>query len=82
MLTWVSPGLPYPDNLALASQLEELVRANGAVPATIGVLDGVARVGLTGLQMQQLLDPGQSSHTLKVSRRDLGFICAKVRLGL
>ncbi|KAJ6113796.1 hypothetical protein N7523_007113 [Penicillium sp. IBT 18751x] len=51
-------GFPYPDNIALASLLESVVRVNGGVPATIGVLGGL-----------------QKSSALKVSRRDLGYIC-------
>lgn len=63
-------GFPYPDNLALASRLEFLVRQNGAVPATIGILDGVARVGLGPAELDRLVS---SPNTLKISRRDFAF---------
>ena len=66
-------GFPYPDNLSLASKLESLVRINGGVPATIGVLDGVARVGLGADELVRLVSSAGSAGTLKVSRRDLGF---------
>ena len=66
-------GFPYPDNLSLASRLESLVRINGAVPATIGILEGVARVGLGADELLRLVSSAESATTLKVSRRDLGF---------
>ncbi|KXT00881.1 hypothetical protein AC578_977 [Pseudocercospora eumusae] len=67
-------GFPYPENLALASRLESLVRINGAVPATIGILEGVARVGLGADELMRLISEPGSPHLLKVSRRDLGFV--------
>ncbi|WPH04814.1 Hypothetical protein R9X50_00771100 [Acrodontium crateriforme] len=63
-------GFPYPDNLALASRLESLVRINGGVPATIAILDGVARVGLGADELVRLVS---SPGALKISRRDFGF---------
>lgn len=66
-------GFPYPQNLALATNLEQLVRKNGGVPATIGVLDGVARVGFTPKDLDQLVSLPSSPSLLKVSRRDIGF---------
>jgi pseudouridine-5'-phosphate glycosidase/pseudouridine kinase len=73
------PGFPYPDNIALASLLESVVRRNGGVPATIGVLNGVARVGLDPEEMIELASAAQASKTvLKVSRRDIGYICGMV----
>lgn len=67
-------GFPYPDNLALASRLESLVRLNGGVPATIGILGGVARVGLGADELMRLVSSAGSSDTWKLSRRDLGFV--------
>lgn len=67
-------GVPYPQNSALATSLESIVRSVGAVPATIGVLDGIARVGLTEEELLRLTASSQSPDTLlKVSRRDLAF---------
>ncbi|KAM3413494.1 Pseudouridine-5'-phosphate glycosidase [Cercospora zeina] len=63
-------GFPYPDNLALASKLESLVRLNGGVPATIGILEGVARVGLGADELVRLVAAPAS----KISRRDFGFV--------
>ena len=68
-------GFPYPDNIALASHLESVVRTNGGVPATVGILDGVARVGLDAEELIRLAGASGRSDTLKVSRRDLGFAC-------
>lgn len=66
-------GFPYPDNLSLASRLESLVRVNGGVPATIGVLDGVARVGFAADELGRLVSSAGKPETLKISRRDFGF---------
>ncbi|KAK5119494.1 hypothetical protein LTR85_007594 [Meristemomyces frigidus] len=68
-------GFPYPDNLSLASRLESLVRVNGGVPATIGILDGIARVGMSAEGLIQLVSSAGKPGLLKVSRRDLGFVC-------
>jgi len=68
-------GFPYPDNIALATHLESVVRSNGGVPATVGILDGVARVGMDADEITRLAGSSGRSDTLKVSRRDLGFAC-------
>ncbi|KAL4974501.1 Indigoidine synthase A like protein-domain-containing protein [Aspergillus desertorum] len=68
-------GFPYPESVALASLLETVVRANGAVPATIGILNGVARVGLLADELIELASRAEKKDALKVSRRDLGYIC-------
>ncbi|KAL4901919.1 hypothetical protein BDW74DRAFT_68151 [Aspergillus multicolor] len=68
-------GFPYPESVALASLLETVVRANGAVPATIGVVRGVARVGLAADELIGLASRAEKKDALKVSRRDLGYIC-------
>jgi pseudouridine-5'-phosphate glycosidase len=70
-------GFPYPDNLALASRLESLVRLNGGVPATIGIIDGVPKVGLGADDLIRLVSSSSDAGNLmKVSRRDLAFACA------
>ncbi|WP_175408042.1 pseudouridine-5'-phosphate glycosidase [Streptomyces sp. TRM64462] len=66
--TIIAHGLPRPRNLAVAEELEGLVRAGGAVPATIAVLDGVPRIGLDKAQLERVAgDPGMR----KLGRRDL-----------
>ncbi len=56
--TLIAHGLPYPDNLELAREVEGLVRREGAVPATIGVIGGVPKVGL-GPQELKLMSTGE-----------------------
>ncbi|KAL1955358.1 hypothetical protein VTO42DRAFT_8640 [Malbranchea cinnamomea] len=69
-------GFPYPENVALASRLESIVRSAGGVPATIGILNGVARVGLEPNELTELASSAfHGKDLLKVSRRDLGYIC-------
>lgn len=68
--TILSHGLPPGRNRKVAERLETAVRDAGAVPATIAVLDGKARVGLTADQLDHVCDP--ASGLVKLSRRDLG----------
>ncbi|KAI9673924.1 MAG: hypothetical protein M1817_002130 [Caeruleum heppii] len=68
-------GFPYPENVGLASHLESAVRVNGGIPATIGVLDGVARVGMSAEELISLTASAGKVTTMKLSRRDLGYIC-------
>lgn len=58
--------------------LETVVRLNGGVPATIGVLNGVARIGLSPDELIELASTAEKGNALKVSRRDLGCICGMV----
>ncbi|RDW85171.1 hypothetical protein BP6252_02761 [Coleophoma cylindrospora] len=67
-------GFPHPDNTALALQLESVVRANGGVPATIGILDGKAHVGLTSDEILRITEAAGDKATMKISRRDLPYI--------
>lgn len=71
-------GFPYPDNVVLASLLESVVRKNGGVPATVAVFNGVARVGLDAEEIIEVAASAQTKSALKVSRRDLGYICGLV----
>ena len=52
--TLVTHGLPHPDGIRVAGELEEAVRQRGAVPATIGILDGSIRVGLSSHELERL----------------------------
>lgn len=74
----IKPGFPYPENIALAQLLESVVRENGGVPATIGILGGIARVGMTAEDIVELASTAEKKTALKVSRRDLGYICGLV----
>jgi pseudouridine-5'-phosphate glycosidase len=72
--TVISHGLPYPHNIQLALRLEEIVRAGGAAPATIGIIAGEIIVGLDRGQIEHLATaPG----VRKVSRRDLPIVVAR-----
>ncbi len=55
------------------------MRKNGAFPATIGVLNGIARVGFKPKELTELAMSAGKSDTMKLSRRDLGYICGLVR---
>ncbi|TVY75630.1 Pseudouridine-metabolizing bifunctional protein [Lachnellula suecica] len=67
-------GFPYPDNIDLALDLEEIVLANGGTPATIGVLDGAIRVGMHKKDIMRLASLAGDPETMKVSRRDIPYI--------
>lgn len=58
------------------------MRQNGAVPATIGVLNGIAQVGFTSGDLEVLSAAAGRPETKKLSRRDLGYICGLVRVYL
>lgn len=77
--TIVAHGMPWPQNLETARAVEALVREQGAVPATIAVMDGAVRVGLTEAELEQLAREGSSA--LKLSRRDLAYAISQRRLG-
>ena len=72
--TIISHGMPYPKNVETALKVEQVVRDNGAVPATIGIIDGNAIVGMTPEQIEEF---GKREGILKTSRRDLPVIYAK-----
>jgi pseudouridylate synthase len=69
--TVISHGLPRPHNLETARKMEAAVRDEGAVPATIGLLEGRLIVGLSGAEIELLAN---SQHVAKVSRRDLAAV--------
>jgi pseudouridylate synthase len=69
--TIISHGLPRPSNLAVAQEVEEIVRAHGATPATIAILDGVVHIGLEPDQLDEIANRDDIS---KASIRDLAMI--------
>ncbi|MBH9579568.1 pseudouridine-5'-phosphate glycosidase [Inhella proteolytica] len=77
--TIVAHGMPYPQNLTTAQAVEDLIRSHGAVPATIAVMDGAIRVGLSAAELEQLAQAG--AQALKLSRRDIAYAVAQRRLG-
>lgn len=72
--TIISHGMPYPKNVETALNVEKIIRDNGAVPATIGIIDGVGVVGMTADEIEEF---GKRKGILKVSRRDLPVVFAK-----
>ena len=77
--TIVAHGMPYPENLRTALEVEATVRAAGAIPATCAVVDGVPRVGLTRDELEKIARMG--SACVKASRRDLGVACGGGKTG-
>lgn len=76
--TIVTHGMPYPENVATAHAVEDAVRGGGATPATIAVIDGVIRVGLSADELEWL---GSARDVLKLSRNDLAYAVAARRNG-
>ena len=72
--TLISHGLPQPDNLHLAREAEEIVRREGAVPATVGVVGGVPKVGLKAAELELM---ATEEGIAKLSARDLALAAAK-----
>ncbi|MBS4750451.1 pseudouridine-5-phosphate glycosidase [Granulicatella sp. zg-ZJ] len=76
--TIISHGMPYPQNVAMAREVEQIVRDNGGVPATIAIVDGKIKIGLSDEELEMF---GSSKGIAKVSRRDLADVVASKRLG-
>jgi pseudouridine-5'-phosphate glycosidase len=72
--TIISHGMPYPKNVETALAVEEQVKKAGAIPATIALMDGVCKVGLTTEEIELF---GQASDVWKVSIRDMGYVLSR-----
>ena len=72
--TIISHGMPYPKNVKTALEVEQVIRDHGAIPATIGIIDGNAIVGMTPEEIEEF---GKRKGILKASRRDLPVVYAK-----
>jgi pseudouridylate synthase len=72
--TIISHGMPYPKNVETALNVEKIVRENGAIPATIAILKGRLKVGLSSEEIEYLV---KAKDVIKCSRRDIPFIIAK-----
>ncbi len=77
--TIISHGMPYPKNMQTALQVEETVRAAGAIPATIALMNGQIKIGLTVDEIEMLAKQGTS--VIKTSRRDIPYILSKKLTG-
>ena len=76
--TIITHGMPWPDNDRMAADVEAVIRAEGAVPATIAVIKGRLRIGLSDEERREL---AQTQGALKLSRADLAFAIAEGRTG-
>ncbi|MDW0115623.1 pseudouridine-5'-phosphate glycosidase [Sporosarcina thermotolerans] len=76
--TIISHGMPYPQNVQTAREVEQIIRDNGAVPATIALIDGKIKIGLSDDELEMF---GNSQGVAKASRRDLAYLLATKQLG-
>lgn len=76
--TIITHGMPYPQNVETARRVESAVRAAGAVPATIAVMNGRIHIGLTDAELEQL---GRTRDAMKLSRADLAVCVARGATG-
>lgn len=76
--TIISHGMPYPQNIEMAKKVEQIIRDNGATPATIAIMDGKIKIGLNENDLEALAN---SPNVAKVSRRDLAEIVATKKIG-
>lgn len=76
--TIISHGMPYPQNVQTAKEVEQIIRDHGAVPATIAIMNGKIHIGLSDSELELL---GQSRDAIKVSRRDLPYVLSTGKLG-
>lgn len=76
--TIISHGMPYPQNVQTAREVEQIIRENGAVPATIAIIDGKIKIGLSDEELEMF---GNSEGVAKASRRDLAYLIATKQLG-
>ena len=71
--TILSHGMPYPENLTFAAEVERIIRAEGAIPATMAIIDGRMKVGLSAGELELMC---KGENVAKVSRRDLPILLA------
>lgn len=75
--TIISHGMPYPQNIEMAKEVEQIIRDNGAVPATIGIMDGKIKIGLSESELEEF---ATNKSVEKVSRRDFPYILASGKI--
>jgi len=76
--TIISHGMPYPQNIEMAKEVEQIIRDNGAVPATIGIMHGKIKIGLSESELEEF---ATNKSVEKVSRRDFPYILASGKIG-
>ncbi|XP_031625901.1 pseudouridine-metabolizing bifunctional protein C1861.05 [Contarinia nasturtii] len=75
--TIISHGMPYPQNVQTAQEVEDIVRNQGSIPATIAILNGRIKVGLSDEHFEVLGKGSKNVPTVKTSRRDLAYVLSK-----
>ena len=76
--TIISHGMPYPQNVQTAREVEQIIRDGGAVPATIALIDGKIKIGLSDEELEMF---GNAEGVAKASRRDIGYLLATKKIG-
>jgi pseudouridine-5'-phosphate glycosidase len=76
--TIISHGMPYPQNVEMAKKVEDIIREQGAIPATIAIMNGKVKIGLTDEDLETL---AKEKHVEKVSRRDLASVISRKAMG-
>ena len=76
--TIISHGMPYPQNVQTAREVEQIIRDGGAVPATIALIDGKIKIGLSDEELEMF---GNAQGVAKASRRDIGYLLATKKIG-
>lgn len=76
--TIITYGMPYPDNVKAAREVQQIIRDHGAVPATIAIMDGKIKIGLSDEELERF---GDSKGVVKASRRDIGYLIAAKKPG-
>jgi len=76
--TIISHGMPYPENVKMALKVEEIIRSEGAIPATIAILDGVIKIGLSHNEIEAL---AKAKNVYKVGKRDFSYVISKKLMG-
>ncbi|XP_055602644.1 pseudouridine-5'-phosphate glycosidase-like [Uranotaenia lowii] len=75
--TIITHGMPYPHNLETALEVERIVRQEGAIPATIAIIDGRIKVGLSPDELARLAKIDSGKQTIKTSRRDMAYVLSQ-----
>lgn len=76
--TIITHGMPYPENVNMARKVESIIKKEGAVPATIAIINGVIKIGLTDHEIEYLAN---AKDVIKVSKRDFGYVLSQKRDG-
>ncbi|AMA63843.1 MULTISPECIES: pseudouridine-5'-phosphate glycosidase [Kurthia] len=76
--TIISHGMPYPQNVQTAREVEQIIREHGAVPATIAIIDGKIKIGLSDEELEMF---GNADNVAKASRRDIPYLIATKKIG-